>query len=168
VRDRVSIRAATDEDVRRFVDDRDDRHFFLDHLGEKHGLLLFAFHSDNMVGHIFLRLEPAEEPELREGLPGVPLLERLKVRDPHRRLGIGQLLIAEAEGALWEMGHRQVALGVHPDNRHAIRLYERLSFTVWREQTLTTFREHVRDDGTRIREEDPCLVFVKQLDQPPD
>ena len=38
----------------------------------EHGLLLFAFHSDNMVGHIFLRLEPAEEPELREGLPKYP------------------------------------------------------------------------------------------------
>ena len=66
------------------------------------------------------------------------------------------------------MGHRQVALGVHPDNRHAIRLYQRLSFYGVARATLTTFREHVRDDGTRIREEDPCLVFVKQLDQPPD
>jgi hypothetical protein len=38
---------------------------------------------------------------------------------------------------------------------------------MWREQTLTTFREDVGDDGSVVREEEPFLVFVKRLDRPP-
>jgi ribosomal protein S18 acetylase RimI-like enzyme len=167
VRNDVSIQAATEEDVRRFVADTVDRRFFLDHLGQRRGQLLFAYRGGVFVGHIFLRLESAEEPELRDGLPGVPLLERLKVLDDHRRSGIGRQLIQEAEWRLSAQGHRSVALGVHPENLDAIKLYRRLLFRVWREQTLTTFRDHVRDDGSTVREEEPCLVFVKRLEPPP-
>jgi ribosomal protein S18 acetylase RimI-like enzyme len=163
----VSIRTAADEDVRTFVGDRDDRHYFLDHLAHKGGVLLFAFRGAALAGHVLLRIEPPEEPELRADLPGVPLLERLKVFRPHRGSGIGRRLVAEAERRLAALGHGRVALGVHPDNKKAIRLYRSLSFAVWREETLTTFREHVRDDGSTVREWEPCLVFVKSLQPPP-
>ena len=163
MRDEVSIREAGDADVREFVLNRDDQRYLRDHLSHKGGVLLFAFRDGIFAGHIFLRLAVAEEPELREGLPGVPLLERLRVMDGHQRSGIARSLIAAAEERLRYSGHVRVALGVHPDNDIAIRLYETLSFTVWREHTLTTFREHVRDDGSTVREEEPCLVFVKDL-----
>jgi ribosomal protein S18 acetylase RimI-like enzyme len=83
--------------------------------------------------------------------------------DGHQSSGIARLLIGAAERRLRRSGHERVALGVHPDNEIAIRLYETLSFTVWRGRTLDTFREHVRDDGSTVREEEPCLVFVKDL-----
>lgn len=164
--DDVSIRTASDEDVRQLVEDRDDRHYFLDHLGNGRGILLFAFRGDAFVGHIFLRLESPEEPELRVGLPGVPLLQHLRVMKEHRRSGIGRRLLSEAERRLSALGHGQVALGVHPDNKRAIRLYRGLLFTAWRAQPLTTFREHVLDDGNTVRKQEPCLVFVKRLEPP--
>ena len=165
--DGVSIRTAADSDVRTFVGDRNDRHYLLDHLGQNRGIVLFAFRDGIFAGHILLRLAPAEEAELRSGLPGVPILERLRVTSVHQRSGIGRRLIAAAEERLWALGYRRVALGVHPDNSNAIGLYRSLSFAVWREQTLTTFREHVHDDGSTVREEEPCLVFVKALQPPP-
>jgi GNAT superfamily N-acetyltransferase len=163
VRDGVSIREAGGADVRQLVVNSDDRRYLLDHLGRQHGVLLFAFRRGAFAGHLFLRLVAPEEPELREKLPGVPLLERLRVMDSHQRSGIARGLIAAAEQRLSAFGHTRVALGVHPDNQVAINLYRTLSFTVWREQTLTTFREHVKEDGSTVREEEPCLVFVKDL-----
>ena len=165
--DDVSIRTADDEDVRAFVRDEDDQHFFYRHLGPGRGVLLLAYRQGDCVGQVFLRLDEAEEHELRTGLPKVPRLQRLKVVVGHRRSGVGRELIRAAERRLFDDGHRHVALGVHPDNADAISFYKRLSFTVWREQTLTTFREHVQDDGSTVREEEPCLVFVKRLGPPP-
>ena len=165
--DDVSIRTASDADVRDFVEDRDERHYFLDHLGNGRGILLFAFRDRVFAGHIFLRLEPAEELELRGGLPGVPLLQHLRVTEQHRRSGIARLLLREAERRLLALGHRRVALVVHPENRHAINLYRGQFYTAWRNQELTTFREHVHDDGSIRREPEPYLVFVKALGPPP-
>jgi GNAT superfamily N-acetyltransferase len=166
VEDDVSIRSASDEEVRKFVDHRDEQHYFLEHLGRSRGILLFAFLGDLLVGHVFLRLEPPEEAELRDGLPGVPLLQHLRVMDDHQRSGIGTQLLSAAEHRLYSLGHRSVALGVHPDNDGAIRLYQGLLFTAWRDQPLDTFREHVLDDGSTVRIQEPCLVFVKDLNPP--
>ncbi|NMO51281.1 GNAT family N-acetyltransferase [Actinoplanes sp. TBRC 11911] len=167
MRDDVRIVEAAEDDVRRFVSDQYHRRHLLVHLGERRGILLFAFRGAVFLGHLFLRLAPAEEQELRSGLPGVPLLQHLRVMDEHQRAGVGRRLIGAAERRLRAMGHRRVALGVHPANDDAIRLYRRLSFTEWREQTLMTFREDVGDDGRVVREEEPFLVFVKRLDRPP-
>ncbi|BBH71681.1 hypothetical protein ACTI_83660 [Actinoplanes sp. OR16] len=164
--DDVSIRAASEEEVRTLVEHTDERHYFLEHLGRNRGVLLFAFLGEFLVGHIFLRLEPPEEPELRDGLPGVPLLQHLRVMDNHRRSGIGRQLLSEAEHRLSALGHRRVALGVHPDNDPAIQLYRGLQFSAWRDEHLATFREHVLDDGSTVRIHEPCLVLVKHLDPP--
>jgi ribosomal protein S18 acetylase RimI-like enzyme len=166
VDDETSIRDAGADDVRRFVKNTDDRHYLLQHLDGRRGVLLFAFRAWAFAGHIVLRLAAAEEPELRAGLPGVPLLERLRVADGQQNSGVGRSLIAAAEHRLSALGHRQVALGVHPENEPAIRLYERLAFAVWRRETLTTFSEHVQEDGRTVRAEEPCLVYVKDLPPP--
>lgn len=161
--DRVTTRTASVDDVQKLVDDRNDRRYFLDHLGSDRGILLFAFRADVFVGHIFLRLEPPEEPELRDGLPGVPLIQHLKVLETYRNQGIGTQLIEEAERRLIARDHRRVALAVHPGNVRAIDLYGRLSFAQWRTELLDTFQESVDDDGRIVREHERCLVFVKTL-----
>lgn len=166
MRDEVQIWEIDEADVLRFVGNRDERHFFLDHLDLKRGIPLFAFRGDAFLGHVFIRLAPAEEPEIREGLPGVPLLQHLRVMDAHQRSGVARRLIGEAERLLYSRGFRQVALAVHPHNHGAISLYRKLSFSAWRKHTLPTFRDHVQDDGGTIRKEEPCLVFVKRLTEP--
>jgi hypothetical protein len=114
----VSIRSATADDVRTSVTSESDKRFFLDHLAHGHGFLLFAVRGDVLVGHVFLRLAEAEEPELR------------------------------AEARLYLLGHRRVALGVDPDNRAAISLYRELSFAAWGDGTVMTFREEVENGST--------------------
>ncbi|KUL38996.1 GNAT family N-acetyltransferase [Actinoplanes awajinensis] len=164
--DDVSIRAASHEDVRKLIEDRYDRHHLLDHLHHRRGILLLALVGEGLAGHLFLRFAPPEEPELRDGLPGVPLLQHLRVMERHQRSGVARRLLAEAENRLRALGHGRVALGVHPDNHRAIRLYEDLSFTAWRDRHLATFREHVLEDGNTVRVQEPCLVLVKQLAPP--
>ncbi len=162
----VSIRSAGADDVRTSVTSESDKRFFLDHLAHGHGFLLFAVRGDVLVGHVFLRLAEAEEPELRAGLPGVPFLQRLRVMPGHRRQGIARRLIEHAEARLYLLGHRRVALGVDPDNEAAISLYRKLSFAVWGDDTVMTFREEV-ENGSTVRKPEKCLVFEKRLDPPP-
>jgi ribosomal protein S18 acetylase RimI-like enzyme len=161
--DRLTVRTASVDDVHTFVDDKDDRRYFVDHLGNGRGILLFAFLADDFVGQIFLRLEPPEEPELRDGLPDVPLIQHFKVLERYRNQGIGTRLIGEAERRLSAGDHDRVALAVHPDNVRAIKLYVQLRFALWRPEPLDTFHEHVGDDGSIVREQEPCLVYVKTL-----
>ncbi|WP_179855491.1 GNAT family N-acetyltransferase [Paractinoplanes atraurantiacus] len=165
--DVVSIRTASDEDVRKFVENRNERHYFLDHLGQDHGIILFAFRGEVLAGYIFVRLAPAEEPELRAGLPGVPLLQHLRVLEEHQRSGVARRLLSEAERQLTLRGYHRVALGVHPSNERAINLYKGLSFTAWREESLPTFHVEVLDDDSTERSDDVCLVFVKHLERLP-
>ncbi|MFC3739455.1 GNAT family N-acetyltransferase [Paractinoplanes deccanensis] len=163
--DEVSIRTASDEDVRKLVDNRNDRHYFLDHLDRDRGIILFAFRGEALAGYIFLRLAPAEEPELRAGLPGVPLLQHLRVLDGHEHYGVARTLLSEAERQLALLGFHRVALGVHPSNERAIALYQGLSFTAWREEHLPTFHVEVLDDDSTERSDDVCLVLVKHLER---
>ncbi|GAA0466522.1 hypothetical protein Aca07nite_76880 [Actinoplanes capillaceus] len=162
----VSIRTASDEDVRKLVENPHHRRHFLEHLGNGRGILLFAQRAEVLVGHVFLRLGPAEEPELRAGLPGVPLLQHLEVLEGHKRGGVARQLLTEAEQRLYALGHRQVALGVSPDNEAAIALYRSLLFTLWRAQPLKTFREDLLDNGRIERVPELCLVFFKPLTRP--
>ena len=77
--DDVSIRTASGEDVDKLVEDRLDRHHFHEHLGNGRGILLLALLGETLAGYVFLRIAPAEEPELRAELPDVPLLQHLRV-----------------------------------------------------------------------------------------
>lgn len=161
--DDVSIRTAADEDVRKLVEDRHDRYHFLEHLGSDRGILLFALLGEVLVGHLFVRTGAAEEDELRDGLPGVPLLQHLRVMGDHQGRGIGRRLLAEAENRLLVLRHDRVALGVHPGNTRAISLYLWTGFAAWRDQPIVTHRVDVGEDGTTVRTAEPCLVFVKDL-----
>ena len=71
---------------------------------------------------------PADEPEVRERLPGVPLMFWLRVDEPFRRQGIGTALIREAESVLRRRGHRRVLIGVDQANLPARRLYLSLGY----------------------------------------
>ncbi|GAA4967982.1 GNAT family N-acetyltransferase [Actinoplanes utahensis] len=162
--DDVSIRTASDEDVQKLVEDRHDRHHLLEHLRTGRGIVLFALLGEALVGHVFLRLGPPEEPELLEGLPDVPLLQHLRVMTSYQRTGIARRLLREAEQRLRARNHRRVALGVHPDNEVAISLYLSERFTAWRTEPIDTFRLDITDDGQHVHVSEPCLVFVKELD----
>jgi GNAT superfamily N-acetyltransferase len=133
--DELRIRRGSDADLDPLVAVfRAERSFFGDCLAKQRaggGVLLVAWLDGWPVGDVFLDRDPAEEPEIRRWLPGVPRLNHLEVLGPVQRRGIGTALLRAGEATTRKLGHRRVALGVGVDNPGARRLYERLGYTDW-------------------------------------
>jgi GNAT superfamily N-acetyltransferase len=160
------VRVATSADLPALVDSLGQERFFAERLGRQRagrGLLLVAWLAGTPVGDVYLWLEPAEEPELRQRLPGVPLLQHLEVRPGHRNRRIGSALIRTAEQLLADHGHARVALGVHPANHGADRLYRRHGYREWPYPQILTSSEELRPDGTSFRRAELCRILVKDL-----
>lgn len=165
-----TVRAAAAGDLPALARSLGQRHFFADRLGRQRdgrGLLLVAWLGAEPVGDVYVWLEQAEEPELRERLPGVAMVQHLEVRDSHRNRRVGTALLLAAERALRERRHTRVALGVVPDNDRAARLYRRHGYREWPYPPITTTYEEFLPDGRRRRRSEVCRIFVKDLD-PPD
>jgi GNAT superfamily N-acetyltransferase len=90
--------------------------------------VLVAVIAGRPVGTVTVSWAPADEPEVRERFPGVPIMYRLRVAEPHRGDGIGTLLIREAEQLLRKDGHSRVLIGVDQDNVLARKLYLSLGY----------------------------------------
>jgi GNAT superfamily N-acetyltransferase len=135
----------------------------LDRQRTGHGSLLVARLADEPVGKVYLRWEEADEPEIQERLPGVPLLNRLQVYRDHRNRGIGTAIILAAEDRLRARGHDRVALGVELSNSGAIRLYERLGFNRWEHGPMVTTNVEYQSDGQPIHLPEIITMYVKDL-----
>lgn len=93
------------------------------------GRILVAIDSSGSpVGAVWVSWTWADEPEVNEYLPKVPLLYHFEVQKEMRGLGIGTRLLRYAEATLRAAGHDRVALGVDQWNIDARRLYERLGY----------------------------------------
>jgi GNAT superfamily N-acetyltransferase len=112
---------------------------------------------------VFLDCEPANEPEVRRHLPGVPRLDHLEVLGPFTRRGIGTALIRAAEDTARRLGHEQLALGVGVDNRGARRLYERLGYADWGHGTVVGTWVEYPDAGPPVALSEVYQVLVKRL-----
>lgn len=141
------------------------RHYFIRQLQRQamgHGKLLVAWTDfTTPVGTIYLWLAPAQEPELRAELSGVPLLTDLEVLPAYRRRGIATRLVKEAE-ALALPHNPQLALGVSPDRRELHRFWRERNYHTWR-LWLRTTKDIYRGDGSVDLEDDYCHILVKDL-----
>lgn len=168
-----SIRPASVWDLRKLAPSLGSKHFFREclrsqrwRLGRgRHGLLLIATRAGLPVGRVYLRFVEADEPEIHEAYPNAPLLQHLEVLEEHRNRGIGTQLIAAAERALCDRGDKLVVLGVHPENKDAIRLYERLGYKQPSQfsSPIKTTRCEFLPTGNRQHIPDECCVLVKDL-----
>lgn len=138
----------------RFFDDRICRQT------KRLGMLLIAWRDDRPIGVIYLWLEDAEEAELREHLPGTPILNHLEIHPDHRSQGTGTKLIKAAERRLRRLGFDKVALAVEITNERAERLCQRLGYTEWAHPAV---RCHSLADRDRERHVEICRVMVKPL-----
>jgi len=141
-------------DQRRVLDDRISR--------QKRGLgmLLTAWRGARPVGVLYLWLEEAEEPELRQHIPGTPILNHLEIHTEHRGGGMGTKLIKAAERRLRMLGFDQVALAVEVTNQRAERLYARLGYREWPHSTV---RCYSLTDSHGQRAVEICRIMVKAL-----
>lgn len=159
----LRIRRARAADLDAIDGELGQRRFFADRLARQHerlGMLLTAWLDARPIGVIYLWLEAAEEPELREHLPGTPILTHLEIHPRHRGRGHGSLLIAAAERRLRMLGHERVTLAVEIGNRRAEQLYIRLGYVEWPHSTVKCYS---LTDGNGQRDVETCLIMVKGL-----
>jgi GNAT superfamily N-acetyltransferase len=163
---KADVRPASDADLAVLLAVLGERHWFTDRLARQRrggGLLLVAWLDDRPVGDVFLDCGPADEPEVRRHLPGVPRLDHLEVPGPFQGRGIGTALIRAAEDHARQLGHGRIALGVGVGNANARRLYERLGYADWGHGTVVgTWVEHP-DDGPPVMLSEVCDMLVKPL-----
>jgi GNAT superfamily N-acetyltransferase len=166
--DKLMIRRASAGDLPALSRALGQRYFFADRLQrqeEGRGVLLVAWLDGVPVGDVYVWLEEPEEPEIRERLPGVPLLNHFEVHPAWQNRGIGTRIIGAAEELIAAGGGNRVALGVHPDNEDAMRLYERRGYVTWLHPDVETLSEEFLDTGERQRTPEKCRVLVKDLDK---
>jgi GNAT superfamily N-acetyltransferase len=136
---KVEIRPGSAADLAALVAVLGQRHFFTDRLARQQrggGVLLVAWLDGRPAGDVFLECEPADEPEVRRYLLGVPRLVHLEVLGPLQGRGIGTALIRAGEDTARGLGHEQLALGVGLDNPDARRLYARVGCVDWGHGTV--------------------------------
>ena len=162
------IRQAEANDLAAIVLTLGQEEFFEDRLlrqREGRGQLLVAWSGGEVVGAVYLWLEPAEELKLRTYLADVPLLTHLEVVETERNRGIGTTLVEETEKAVRKLGHRRIALAVERRNVAAERLYERLGYRRWACGLVVCIDKVVQPDGSMALREEKCHVMVKPLDR---
>ncbi|MFI5913565.1 GNAT family N-acetyltransferase [Dactylosporangium sp. NPDC051541] len=163
----VVVRTANDQDLERLADALGQVHYFRHRISRQPrlGSLLLAEEpgSRRILGDAFVRTMPAEEWELRERLPNVPILSHVEVVRDARNQGIGTAMISAAEQRVARLGRRRIALGVNMDNPDAYRLYTRLGYAEWDGGPINAVVEQFDQDGRRRFSTEKCHVLVKNL-----
>jgi GNAT superfamily N-acetyltransferase len=160
---RTHIRTADDEDLAALVAHLGQRDYFADRLARQAknlGVLLTAWRGTRPIGDVYLWLEPAEEPEIRDRLPGIPLLTHLEVHRDHRDHGLGTALISAAERELAGRGHDRVALAVERTNDDVARFYDHRGFTEWPFGLVPCL---THPENGELRKVEICRILVKAL-----
>lgn len=120
-------------------------------------LWLVAEANSFPIGHLKINLR-VEDP-LRGNPRGY--LFALRVFEPFQGLGIGTALIQAAEQTLRARGFRYVSIAVARENRRARRLYQRLGYTIYREEIGRW--QYVDLEGRLQRMEEPEYLMDKPL-----
>jgi GNAT superfamily N-acetyltransferase len=162
----VEIRSGSDVDLAALVAAMGQRDHFTDRLARQQygrGVLLVAWLDGRPVGNGFLSWEPADHPEIRRHLPGVPELGHLEVVGPLWGQGIGTALIRAAEATARQFGHDRLILAVGVDNPNARRLYDRLGYVDWDHGTIVGTWVERDQHGSPVTLSETCHVLVKRL-----
>lgn len=90
--------------------------------------------------------QPTNWPRMKH----VPQMIDLQIRGGLRGYGFGTLLISEMENMARDAGHREMFLGVDPENNsRAMRLYERLGYEPIDSKPVEDHWEYVDSAGVR-------------------
>src|SRR5258708_401434 len=122
-------------------------------------LMLLADVNGWPIGQIFMQLESLDEDLSHLGRRGY--LYSLRVMDHLQRCGIGTALIREAEAILSSEGYSSVSIAAAKENPGARRLYERLGYHVFMEDSGRW--SYIDHEGRTRHVMEPCWVLEKNL-----
>ncbi len=109
------------------------------------------------IGHVKVNLRVSDP---SRGNPRGYLFA-LRVFEPFQGLAVGTALVRVAEAALRARGSRYVSIAVGKDNPRARRLYERLGYSIYREEVGRW--QYVDLEGRLHRMEEPEYLLDKPL-----
>jgi ribosomal protein S18 acetylase RimI-like enzyme len=124
-----------------------------------HRLMLIAEMNDYPIGQIFIQLDSFDDRTNAFGKRGY--FYSLRVMTPFQRRGLGTALIREAEQYLIERNYDSVSIAAAKDNPDARRLYERLGYRVYTEDSgRWSYTDH---EGRTRHVYEPCYMLEKYL-----
>jgi len=122
-------------------------------------LMLLADVNGWPIGQIFVQLESLDDSLVSLGRRGY--LYSLRVMEHLQRCGIGTALIHEAESILSSEGYGSVSIAAAKENPGARRLYERLGYRVFMEDSGRW--SYIDHEGRTRHVMEPCWVLEKNL-----
>lgn len=117
------------------------------------------------VGTVTLAGAPTHEPALAAEYPDTPVVYQLYVNETERGQGIAGMLMDAVEQDAAGRGHRQLLLGVVPDNTVARRMYEKRGYAYARvgdSDTVDSFWDVQRGDMT-VQECVQVMPMIKNI-----
>lgn len=122
-------------------------------------MILIADCQGFPIGHIFIQLHSKNtliaEKDQRA------YLYSFRVMEMFQRMGVGTRLILEAERLLHEHGYNTVTIAVSKTNHAARRLYERLGYKIFAQDSgQWSYIDHT---GQARHINDPCWLLEKNL-----
>jgi GNAT superfamily N-acetyltransferase len=126
-------------------------------LGQR--VMLVADSNNFPIGHVFIQFinhDSVDKPKYEQAY-----LYSLRVMEMFRNYGIGTRLLLEAENIILDRGFHRATIAVSKQNHSARRLYERLGYQVFADDTGSwSYVDHL--DHTRYVHE-PCWLLQKEI-----
>lgn len=131
---------------------------------EPGGEVLLALLHGEPIGALFVRWTGADEPEVIEHLPQVPMLYHVVIKESLRGLGHGSRFLRAVGERLRRRGYERVALGIDHSNTRARRVYQRLGYELSENPELRGLRAALKpdEDGNPDNGE-PYDILVAEL-----
>lgn len=121
--------------------------------------ILLADCNNFPIGHIFILLKNGNG-AIGEGSHHAYFYS-LRVMEMFRNQGIGTRLIQEAETLVKDQGFMQATIAVAKDNRSALRLYQRLGYQIFAEDSGRW--SYVDHHGQTQQVNEPCWFLEKKF-----
>ena len=126
---------------------------------EKNGALLDRgeaafyglFRKGELVGEVRTKFRDADPDTAFPGRRAY--LYALRIRQDHRRRGLATYLLEAAMADCRQAGYREFTIGVEDDNAIAIRLYEKLGFSVLIKRVQETYQGDSYEYSLLMRQE---------------
>jgi ribosomal protein S18 acetylase RimI-like enzyme len=164
----ISIRLCTAGDIERLernIPSRGKSKFHEHRLKmQKEGIAsyLIAWHDNEPIGHLLIKWKGLGR-DLPANLRNIPELNSFVVAENFRGMGVGRLLVKNAEYMSKRRGFKKIGLLVSVRNKKAQLLYENLGYIRPSADIYVDSGEIIDDNGNKYIDNENCYVMIKNI-----